>query len=84
MSLIFDLERQVTIKIHRLAKLNNVIQGYCKNYPNFQYLTYILDTSLTFDLEGHVTTVLPMPDYLSNLSQTVTQTNFEINANFSI
>jgi hypothetical protein len=83
MSLIFDLERQVTIKIHRLAKLNNVIQGYWKNYPNFQYLTYILDT-LTFDLEGHVTTVLPMPDYLSNLSQTVTQTNFEINANFSI
>ena len=58
----FDLEGQVTIKLHLFAKLNNVTQRYPELFPIFGILPTFLTSPLNFDLEGHVKIQLPIPN----------------------
>jgi hypothetical protein len=58
--LTFDLEGQVTIKLHLFAKLNNVTQRYPELFPIFGNLPTFLTSPLY--LEGHVKIQLPIPN----------------------
>jgi hypothetical protein len=67
MSLTFDLECQVITEHHTFSNLNNDIQRYCEQLPTFGTWPTFWTSPVTFDLEGHVTIVLPVPQYQSDL-----------------